>query len=246
MIYKYYEAIKKLLTIIKMLSVDNTFGNILLKHNDKWRGDYYLRDDLTFTVDRSLATRFYLLKSGDTTILNGDRISINSGNRTLSITDSNSLRLIDRDQSYHNTGTFLITNGTDNTDPITFETMIYLISNKDKKTALKYEWGLDLIGPQDNNIIPGTVTGAVNYKPRGKPNLINGSYGDICDTYINTFEFLLEKADGPITNLDSTQTNNSSSKHITVNKNEFFDSYKGALMIFLLMIILILCALVNR
>lgn len=221
-----------------MLCVDNTLGNILIKHNDKWRGDYYLKDDLTFTIDRSSATRFYLLKSGDTTIINGDRISINSGNRTLSITDSNSLRLVDREQSYRDTGTFLVTNGTDNTNSITFENVIYFISNKDDKKALKYEWGMELIVPIENNDIPD----AVNYKPHNQPSLINGSYGDTCVTYINTFEFVLEKADGPITNLDESRA----SKQITVNKSEFFDGYKGSVMVFLLIVILILCAIVSK
>ena len=219
-----------------MSYVNDTLGNIYIKHNDKWRGDYYLKDDLTFTVDKTLAGRFYLLKSGDTTIINGDRISINTGNRTLSLLDS--LRLIDRDQNHNTITTFLITNGTDNTDPITFETPLYIISDKDSKTALKYEWGMDLIGPVNNNIL----LGAVNYKPHECPKLANSSYGDICPNYINTFEFYFEKADGPITNLDSPNAMVTKS----VTRNEFIEGYKGAIMVVLLMIVLILCIMIGK
>lgn len=230
-----------------MSNVHNILGNILIKHNDKWRGDYYLKDDLTFTTDRSLAARFYLLKSGDTTILNGDRISINSGNKTLSISNSNTLQLVDREQHYHNFNTFLITNGTDHTDPITFETILYFISNRDDRTALKYEWSMDLIGMNDIALpgslpgsFPGSLPGSLSYKPRSNPSLSNSSYNDVCPTYINSFEFLLEKADRAIITLDGS--------HATLtkpNKNDF-DNYKGAFLIFLLFVILILCILVNK
>jgi len=227
---------KKLLDTIKMMYVNDNLGNLIIKHNDKWRGDYYLRDDLTFTVDRKAAGRFYLLKSGNTSILNGDRISINCGNKVLSIDRDNTIRLIDRENNY-NTTTFIITNGTDNTDPIAFETSLYLISDKDEKKALKYDWGMDLVGPIDNIIIPG----AVNFKPQQQPKMINGSYADICPTYINTFEFLLEKADGPITNLDTSRVS-----AVLPKTNELNDGYKGAFMIVLLMIVLVLCIILLR
>lgn len=222
----------------------HTSGNILIKHNDKWRGDYYLTEDLTFTVDRSLAARFYLLKSGDTTILNGDRISINSGNRTLATSDSDTVRLIDRDHSQRLTTTFIVTNGTDNTDPISFETVIFLISDKDRKTALKYEWGMDLINPTSDS----SMSGAVSYKPHDHPNLINGNYGDNSSINISSFGFLLERADSPITNLDSSRTMLQVTQNKTLSKTptEFLDGYKGAIMVILLMIVLILCLIASR
>ena len=228
-----------------MSGVNNTLGNILIKHNDKWRGDYYLTEDLTFTVNKSLAARFYLLKSGDTTILNGDRISINSGNRTLAVTDSDIIRLIDRDQSQRFINTFIVTNGTDNTDPITFETFIYLISDKDRKTALKYEWGMDLISTHEDS----STSGAVSYKPHDTPSLTNSDYGTSSSININSFGFILERADTPITNLDSARNMvvAPQNKHIAPkNPTEFLDGYKGVVMIILLMIVLILCILASK
>jgi len=223
-----------------MLRVDNTLGNILIKHNDKWRGDFYLKDDLTFTVNRSQAARFYLLKSGDTTILNGDRISINSGNRTIMINDLSEVKLIDREQDYNMINSFIITNGTENTDPITYEMAIFLISDKIQKKALKYEWGMDLIGTYEDSI----TLGASNYKPHDHPRLINSNYGSVCESYIGRFQFLLEKADGPITNIEMTRNT------ITVSKSkiasELLEGYKGIIMIILLMVILVLCVLATR
>ena len=52
-----------------MDQIDNILGNIILKHENKLRGNSYLKQDLTFTTDRSLASRFYLLKSGNSTII---------------------------------------------------------------------------------------------------------------------------------------------------------------------------------
>lgn len=240
-----------------MSRVDNTLGNILIKHNDKWRGDYYLTEDLTFTVNKSQAGRFYLLKSGDTTILNGDRISIHSGSKTIvinnfSVSKSNNgitednpveIQLIDRDLSHNIVNSFIITNGTDNTDPITYETGIFLISDKIQKKALKYEWGMDLIGTPDDSII----LGASNYKPHDHPTLINGDYGSSCESYIGNFQFLLERADGPITNLDINKnimatTAKSNSKTIS----DLFERYKSIVMVILLMVVLILCVLASR
>lgn len=226
-------------------------GNILIKHNDKWRGDSYLTEDLTFTVDRSLAARFYLLKSGDTTILNGDRISINSGNRTLATSESDTVRLVDRDHAQRFTTTFIVTDGTDNTDPISFETIIFLISDKDRRTALQYEWGIDLISQSSNS----SISNAASYKPHDHPNLINGNYGGNSSIHINSFGFLLERADLPITNLNTSrnavkasdrfgalQNKNTSTKNAT----EFLDGYRGAIMVILLMIVLILCLIASK
>lgn len=222
---------------LNAVSDDATLGNILIKHNDRWRGDYYLKDDLTFTVDKSLAARFYLLKSGDTTILNGDRISVNSGNRSLLVTDTNQLRLVDRNQTQRGTNTFLITNGTDNTDPITFETIVYLISSREMRMSLKYEWGMELITPTDGNT-------AVNYKPRAHPTLANDDYSSTDP--ITSFQFLLERADSPITNLDTSRNLMTANRPSLLAPADLFDGYKGAIMVLLLMVILVLCLVASR
>lgn len=232
--------------MIKMLGIySHELGNILIKHNDRWRGDFYLKEDLTFTIDRTKAARFYLLKSGDTTILNGDRISVNSGNRTLNLSENNELHLADRalaDQNIRGTTTFLISNGTDNTDPITFETHIYLISNREQRLALKYEWGMELITP--GGAIEGDVN-AANYKPRSHPTLINEDYGTGTVSGVSAFQFSLERADSPITTTESSRNmiaKTSPIKGIT----ELFDNYHGALLLLLLLVILVLCIVVSR
>lgn len=222
-----------------MSHVDNALGNILIKHNDKWRGDYYLQDNLTFGVNRSQAARFYLLKPGDTTILNGDRISVHSGNRTLIINDSNTIRLVDRNLLYSGLNSFIITNGTENTDPVTYENIIFLISDTQTKTALKYDWRMDLIKD------PSTLdtVNASDYRPRNQPTLVNSNYGSTCESYSHTFQFLLEKADQPIIDIDESR--------VTVpdtlkTASDLMDGYKGIIMIILLMIILLLCIAASK
>jgi hypothetical protein len=239
-------GIKKLSLIVKMaLSIQShELGNILIKHNDHWRGAYYLKEDLTFTVDRTKAARFYLLKSGDTTILNGDRISANSGNRTLSIDDNNELHLIDRDHTMRGVTTFLIANGTDNTDPITFETNVYLISNRERRLALKYEWGMELI---NSGATDGTAS-ASNYKPRSHPSLINDDYGTGTVSGVTAFQFSLERADGPITTVESSRNMIAKTDPTGQIKGfaDLFENYHGALLLLLLLVILILCVVVSR
>lgn len=217
--------------------VDNALGNILVKHNDKWRGDYYLKDDLTFSVERSQAGRFYLLKAGDTTILNGDRISIHRGNRTLIIDSNGVLGLVDRERQTRGISTFIITDGSDNTDPITYESSLFLISDKSNNMALKYEWGMNLVS--DN-----TST----YYPRDNPNLINSNY-QANEANPNSFQFALERADLPITRADVARTVTFSSPHVRTQQNksgEILDGYKGAIMIVLLMVVLVLCVLASK
>lgn len=232
---------KKLRISIKMaLAYDS--GNLLIKHNDKWRGDYYLKEDLSFTTDKSLAARFYLLKSGDTPILNGDRISINSGNRTLVIDNENHIRLLDRDQQSREINTFIITNGTDTTDPITYDGGIFFISDKTQKQALKYVWGMELIG----NSPDAVVSDASNYKPHDHPSLVNENYGTACEAYINAFQFQLERAGVPIMTMQDTKTEATPSNKLISQTGNFLDRYKGAILLLLLMVVLILCIAVSK
>src|SRR5437899_615902 len=101
-----------------MSHLEQNLGNILLKIRDKWQGDLYLTESLTFSAQRAQAASFYLLKSGDSTILNGDRISLNVGSRTL-VVSNGMVRMIDRDQLQREVRTFIISNGSDSTEPIT-------------------------------------------------------------------------------------------------------------------------------
>ena len=221
-----------------MTCIDNTLGNLLIKHNDKWRGDYYLKDDLKFTSNKEQAGRFYFLKSGDTTIINGDRISVNLASRTLIMGDDN-IKLIDRNQFSNDINSVIITNGSDNTDPITYESCIFLISDKNIKTALKYEWGMDLIETGNN----------VTYQPHNHPKLTNSNYHEAQD--INAFRFYLERADNAITKLTPATMRSKDSpvtyqEAIYKNPVELLDGYKGIAMVVLLMIILILCIIITK
>lgn len=220
-----------------MAYVDNTLGNLLIKYHDRWRGDYYLKEDLTFGVNRVDAARFYLLKAGDTAILNGDRVSVHVGNRTLVIDDK--VKLVDRDTiNPPSINSFILTNGTENTDPIVYDTPMFFISDKNNKMALKYEWGMELI------VDPGSTS---NYRPRSHPNLTNGSYN--ADISVNMFRFSLERADGPITNLEEARSITTTAVMTAghpMTKSEFADGYRGAIMVVLLMIVLILCIFLNR
>lgn len=221
-----------------MSHVDNALGNILIKHNDRWRGDYYLKDNLTFTTDKSAAARFYLLKPGDTTILNGDRITINSGNRTICLDNNHHIKLLDRDQHNRGVHSFIVTNGFDNTDPISYETKIYLISDKEQKRALKYEWGMDLISESVDS-------GVSTYMPRDFPSLINEYYGGTCEMHIDSYEFLLEKADAAITTVNTSRSS-VTIEESTPTGNRGLEGYKGAIMVVLLMIVLILCLIISK
>lgn len=217
------------------MSLPYESGNLLIKHIDRWRGDYYLKDDLTFSPNRSEAARFYLLKSGDTTILNGDRVSINSGNRTLVLDEQNNCRLIDRDQHHRGVRTFVVSNNNDTTDPINYDQILFFISDKTTRTALKYEWSMDIIRPNDGS-------GSSTYKPRNFPNLISGEYGTTHETELTPFQFQLERANDPITNLEDNRT----LAVAKIRTENLFDKYKGAILLFFMLILLILCVMVSR
>lgn len=221
-----------------MSSVDSMYiGTIFIKHYDRWRGDLYLKDNLTFISNKDQAGRFYILKQGDTTILNGDRISINIGNRTLIIDNNNIPRLIDRDQLGNEIKhprivyTFIVSNGSDNTDPITYDSPISFISDKDDISALKYESHIQPINSQNYNIKP---TNILTSSP------INRSHHD---SNFETFQFILERSDIPIISSSITKSKTSSLKN---KSSDVFDGYKGGIMIILLMVILVLCILINK
>lgn len=193
-------------------------GNLLIKYHDKWRGAFYLKEDLTFTPDRNSGARFYLLKPGDTTIINGDRITINCGNKILVTNASHEVKLLDRNLIQRESTTFIITDGSDNTDPINYETPLYFICDKDH--ILKHEWSWS----QSND---------TEYKPDKNPKLVNIEYTNTLDDQVG-FQLYLEKADHAITHKKA------------IKSNDLFDNYKGQIIITLLMVILILCILISK
>lgn len=202
--------------------------NILIKHHDKWRGDYYLTDKLIFTTNRTNAAFFSFNKRDNTSILNGDRISIHSGNKILIIDDSGNPALVTSDNIRSETDIFIITDNENNTEPVSYEKNIFIISDNFNKTALKYEWGMDITS--DNS----------GYLPKSNPTIINTSYDIIPNS--SQFLFMFERGDIPITR--TTQTNKVQVCHN--NKLNIVDGYKGVAIIVLLMIILMLCIIINR
>lgn len=122
-----------------MACINNIIGNIHIKHNNTWHESLYLCEDLTFVPDINQAAKLYILKSGNTNIINGDRVSINLGNKILTINNDNQIKFIDRDQLRDENDTFIINNGSDTTDPITYDTPVFLISNTLAGYALKCE-----------------------------------------------------------------------------------------------------------
>lgn len=235
----------------KMTPVDNNVGTTLIKHYDKWRGAYYLKDDLSFTPKRSQAALFYLLKSGDTEIINGDRISINCGNKVLTVSPDNTLRLIDRDQIHRQTKTFTLTNGTDDITPVTHESELYIVSDRTRKMALKYQWDMessvgDITVPNHN--VPNSVQdlSTVGQWPAPSPKLASTEIVPLEDPDIRLFLFSFEAAEKYTESTPDVQICAQEPSPIPSKWWEWFESVKGPLFIVLLMVVLVLIILTTQ
>ena len=210
-------------------NIDNIVGNILIKHKSNTK-NFYLCQDLSFTTDRSNANKFYFLKSGDTSILNNDRININCGNKTLLINQNYGLKFMDRNNFNNNVSTFIITAGSDNILPIQYEIPLFFLTDKTNNLALKYSH-------IDDN-------GFVSIKS-DNPKLVNAKFDITTD--INDLQFYLEKFDEPITNIEPKQPEQPSSNFNFIKKTiEFNDNHKSILLLILLFMILFLCSMLNR
>lgn len=194
--------------------IEKEIGNTLIRYNDKWRGPCYLTEDLSFTTDKSQAARFYLLKSSDTMILNGDTISFNNGNRIVTVNEHDKVAFLDRQLIDHETNTFIVTNGLDNTEPIGYDTPLFIIAQSTEDIS-QYERGLCYLNP-------GFKT----------PALL--SIATINKEFIHTFTFYLERVDNTITN------------RLTVSNKKYDESYRNAIIIVLLLVVLILTMVVNK
>jgi hypothetical protein len=212
-----------------MSQIENNLGNILIKHKDAYfKTVHYLTEYLTFTTDRDLAGRFYLLKAGDTTILNGDRIRINSGNRTLVINGEGETRMTDRDKIFHNNDTFIITNGTDATTPINYETPFYFISGRSDKIALHFHWGMEILnGASRNNIQP--VLNCEKF-----------------DQHPSTLQFYLENVNQPQVGRSPPRPVVTAPRNVSGVSNDKIDSRRGFIILLLLIIVLVLAIMVSN
>lgn len=198
-----------------MTHIDTNLGNILIKYIDNYHQTHYLSENLTFTSQKENACKFYFLKYGNTNIVNGDHITINSGHRTLVIDNNGALHLIDRDhlQSYKNT--FTITNGSENDDIISYETRVCFVTDNLDKSALKYYYN------------PVCNTDLHLY-----PELINSKYDNDSQEF---FHFYLERIDTPITQRLQVAAKNTS----------FIEEYKVVITVTLLLIILVLLIVIQ-
>lgn len=222
-------------------ALTNDVGTTVIKHHDKWRGDYYLRHDLTFTADKNLAARFYLLKAGDTSIINGDRISINCGNTVLVVDRDNRMRLMDRDQIYHETRTFIVTDGTDNVTPVTHDTLLYILSDRQRTLALKYHWSME------STVL--TPNSPIDQWPATAPNLVNEEMVAPDDPDIRLFTFAFEAVTDTVTVAPPSTQVCAEEPTDAVAKSkwwDWFESVRGPLFIVLLLVILVLIILTTQ
>lgn len=130
-----------------------------IKHIDKWRGNYYLKPDLTFTTNKKLAGEFFFIGEKGDPIINGDSISINHVNNYLVINEDDSLAMMHFDKVR---SMLVITDGTTGSAMIQEEVAIYFISDLEKKKALKYFWD----------------------SPEKLPTLINGTFDKEHDYFL--------------------------------------------------------------
>jgi hypothetical protein len=199
-----------------MSHIDTNLGNIFVKYVDNYHQTHYLTENLTFTTNKDHACKFYILKYGNTNIVNGDHITINSGHKTLVIDKANNIRLIDRDHTQQYKNSFIITNGSDNDEIISYETSVSFVTDNLEKYALKYH---------QNTIC--------NNDLQVYPELVNSGY--ISETP-ELFHFYLEKINLSITNRVKTEAKNTS----------FLEDYKIGITVALLLVILVLLVLIQE
>lgn len=195
-------------------------GVFFIKYNDKWQGECYLTEDLTFTSQRSQAAKFYLLGiSSKNIITNGNIVTINCNNKILSV-NSNGVQLVNRTDITDSIQNFRITTGYENNennehnhDVISYNIPVSFILDTNKHLALKY----------DNNIDLSTH--------RSRANLHRLSIGD-CSDSINSYMFTFERSDSPMLTLH-------------VNHDSVSSDYKNIILLCSLLILLLTCVIIS-
>lgn len=200
-----------------MTLVRGNKGHLHIKHYDPVSQPLYLTEDLTFSTDRSQAAKFYPLKSADTSIINGDRISLHTGSRTLVINQAGIPQLLDRTQIRNEVSTFVIMNGTNNTQAIECETNILFVGDRENMSALKY------------------------YLDHGRiPHL---SYDEFDRSQKSMFQFAFEHASVPVTQRKTVAPQD---VPLSSRLPSWLNWLSGPLVVILLIIILILSVLTTR
>jgi hypothetical protein len=126
--------------------------------------------------------------------------------------------------------TLIITTGSDNVLPITYETPLFFLTDKLNNLALKFS----PITNQHFNIYSDV---SINDTPK----LLNSKFDITTD--INDLQFYLEKYDEPIINIPQ---NKSTNLNFLKKQLEFNENHKSIVLLILLFIILFLCSMLNR
>jgi hypothetical protein len=208
----------------------NQVGNLFISYTDRFKYKYYLTANLQFSKNINDACPFYLLKSDDTPIQNGNNITINTSNKILVLDKENNLQLVDRNLSYHYKNDFMIMDGEDDNKEISFGIKIYFIVDQLNKLALRFYYSLSLGSENDDT-----------------PTLKCGSYAEGREIGIEIFQFTLEKINTLDDNTRQYLPNqNSTDLSNPVKKDPLAENYKGIILIAILIIILIMCLMIIK
>lgn len=212
-----------------MDSVENDHGNILVYCLDRWKNKYYLTSDLKFTTENKNGARFYFLKQNDEPMSNGDKISFNIGNRTLTIDSENNIKMMPREKITNENTQFLVRDGTDNTDALKYSYPYFIVSDEINKKALhcKIDFNKKVRNFSDNISLSNETI------EENKDNYVFGF-----ERYIVNCAVAEETEDNNSVKLQAEKSEN--------NKGFSLDGYKEMLLILLILILIILCILINR
>ncbi len=111
---------------------------VIISHQNKWRGNYYLTRDLTFTTDIFEAC-IWVIAADDATkvITNESLVTLSTNGSWISINDNGTIRL-----DNYNPYLFTIVDGTSDLRELPMDTPVHFVSDKEKKTTLR--WAIDV------------------------------------------------------------------------------------------------------
>lgn len=230
-------------------------GNLIITFTDRYQSKFYLTTQLQFTKNLTEAGLFYLLKSDETPICSGDRVSINTSNKVLVITDDTKggatggpdakqkILLIDRNIAHrYSTTEFIIRDQKQSDQPIDFHSKLFFIIDEEQKLALRFYYSLSL-GNEDNDI----------------PILTYGSYDEGREIGIDIFQFSFLDArtvttiGGPGGYGGSAASGFTTASGGKLQQTEDsaavsrgLDNYKGILLIIILLVILAIFLMINE
>lgn len=173
----------------------DSMGNIIIKIENKLGGSRYLNENLLFTSDRSDACKFYLLKDTNSSIFNGDRVTLNTGNRTLIIDDRGIPQLLNRMHIHDEIQSFIVTTGSEDHEPLGCEIPLYFM-NHDSDDSDQTSSGAN--DRSDNMCLQYRWTFDEGKPLTSSPHLAYSSYNEALQGELSTFLFKLEKYHSPL------------------------------------------------